>query len=87
MKPGGFSKFRAVDENDKITLDKALNGLKGVGYEPFAVSSQIVQGFNYKFLCNATATTNPSTEYTALVIVYRPLNGDPILIHTKKTDL
>lgn len=76
---GGYTKFRIVDEDAKQIFEKALNGLVGVKYEPFAVSSQVVAGVNYIFLCNATAATNPPNKFTAAIKVFQPLNGDPVM--------
>lgn len=44
-----------ISAAQKALLAKAV-GI-GVNYVPFAVSTQVVRGANYRFLCNATVTS------------------------------
>lgn len=59
MALGSYSEFRNVNEEDKKIFDQVIIDIDGIGYEPFAVATQLVNGVNYKFLCNATAITTP----------------------------
>ena len=86
MLVGEWAKFRQITDEEQELLNKALNGLVGVVYEPFAVSTQIVSGMNYKFLCNATTITNPPRDFLAEVIIYQPQNGDPIINYITELD-
>lgn len=86
MLVGGWAKFRQIIDGEQELFNKALNGLRGVAYEPFAVSTQIVSGMNYKFLCNATTVTNPPRDFLAEVIIYQPQNGDPIINRITELD-
>ncbi|MGO0881518.1 hypothetical protein ACTPDI_01955 [Clostridioides difficile] len=47
--------------------------LKGVDYEPLIVATQVVAGTNFKFICNATAITNPPKDYLAEIIIFKAL--------------
>ena len=87
MLVGGYSKFTCVDAVDMNLFEAVLAGLVGVVYEPFAVAKQIVAGTNYKFLCNATMMTNPTKEYTAEVIIYKPLESEAVLTHIVEVDV
>ena len=55
-----------LEEKKKFELKdifvKALDGLTGAKYEPVELlTSQVVNGVNYKFLADGTKTTNPIT--------------------------
>ena len=73
---GGWSKFRAVEEEDLKVFNEAVGMLEGVGYEPLIVSTQVVAGTNFKFICNATSVTNPPQNYLAEIVVFIPLPCD-----------
>ncbi|AVD36127.1 hypothetical protein [Clostridioides difficile] len=73
---GGWSKFRAVEEEDLKVFNEAVGMLKGVDYEPLIVATQIVAGTNFKFICNATSVTNPPHDYLAEIIIFNPLPCD-----------
>lgn len=48
----------------------------GVNYTPELVSSQLVNGTNYRFQCKATLPGSTST-WQAIVEIYAPINGKP----------
>lgn len=73
MAVGGWTPFRFLTEEDYILFCKATQKLYGVKYEPVLVSTQMVAGTNYAFICNATTTTNPPMNYIAKVTIYQPL--------------
>ena len=80
MFTGGWTDFCALRAEDE-SLFKETMTLKGVDYKPFAVATQVVNGTNYKFLCNATAVTNPPRRFLAQVIIYAPLEGQAVITH------
>jgi len=65
---------------------KALDGLVGVKYTPFAVANQIVAGMNYRFLCNAMGVYPGATNELALVQIYKPLDGQAHITSIKRCD-
>lgn len=73
---GGWSSYHNLTSEDKEIFNEAMNGLVGVHYDPTSVSSQIVNGTNYRFKCNASI---PPAEviWEAIVEIYKPLNGKP----------
>jgi hypothetical protein len=72
---GGWSPFAPLDKEAKHAFDTAISGLVGVQYTPVAYSSQIVNGTNYNFLCQATPAYPGAVSYSAHVYVYQPLQG------------
>ena len=75
--PGGWTPFRLVDPELRQVLEEALQGLLGVSYEPLAVSTQVVQGVNCMYFCNATVVYPGLPSYPTMVTVHKPLKGKP----------
>ena len=73
---GAFTKFRALEEEDRKVFDEAMQGFVGVKYEPLIVATQIVAGTNFKLICNATTLTNPPRDFTAELTIFRPLPAE-----------
>ncbi|WP_222937634.1 hypothetical protein [Spartinivicinus ruber] len=75
--PGGWTLYRTDLSRDEMTVfNRALDGLVGVGYTPFAVSTQVVAGTNYKFICNAQPTYPDAAPYAVVIKVYQSLDGE-----------
>lgn len=72
---GGWSPVRELTDEDKQVFDEAMKGIVGTGYTPKKVSSQLVAGMNYCFLCEATLVTRFPETYSAQVYIFRPLPG------------
>lgn len=73
---GGWSKFRALTAEDKEVFDKAMDGIMGVSYEPLLVSTQVVAGENFKYLCNATLVIKDPTTSHKMVQIFRSLENE-----------
>ena len=66
-----------IPEEALAAFDKAMEGLVGVSYEPAALlSTQVVAGLNYCFLCKAQVIVPDAQPYWAYVYVYADLEGD-----------
>lgn len=66
----------AMTEERQAVLDRALEGLLGVRYEPVAyLGYQVVAGMNHCFLCRATVVYPDAVPYLVLVYVYEGLDG------------
>lgn len=66
-----------ITEENKAILEKALEELVGVTYEPIAyLGSQVVAGLNHCFLCKATVVYPNAVPSLALVYVYEDLSGN-----------
>ncbi len=76
--PGGWSEFSCdISPDEMAVFRKALQGLLGVDYTPVAVASQVVEGMNYDFFCNAKVVYPGASNEAAMVSIYAPLKGDP----------
>ena len=85
MFAGGWSEFCALNPQEEALFQKTMT-LKGVDYKPFAVATQLVNGTNYKFLCNATTVTNPPRLFLAQVVIYQPLQGEAVITNISELD-
>ena len=73
-----------IDDQAEIAFKKAMDGLLGVEYSPVAVSTQLVDGMNYKFFCNTRPSTMPSFNGAAIVSVYASIHGDAHITHIQQ---
>ncbi|WP_245153393.1 hypothetical protein [Chlorobaculum sp. 24CR] len=78
-KPGGWSKFEMLLSPDRAVFKETMAGLAGVGYEPLVVRKQVVAGMNYEFFCNARVVYPGTDWYPAMVLIYKPLNGNAVI--------
>ena len=79
--PGGWTEYRTTfSRNEYNAFHQALDGLVGVSYSPFAVSTSATAGISYKFICNARPTYPDAPTYAVVVEVYHPINGTPELV-------
>jgi len=76
---GGWTAYHALTPADRKVFDEAMQGFVGVNYNPQSVSTQVVNGTNYRFKCLASM---PPAEvvWEAIVEIYQPLNGAPHII-------
>lgn len=56
-----------------------MQGFVGVHYNPQSVSTQLVNGTNYRYKCLASM---PPSEvvWEAIVEIYAPINGQPHVV-------
>ncbi len=83
QKTGGWeeAKDTAVTEEMKEMFDKASESLIGVDYTPTElIETQIVNGTNYKFLCEAQTVYPGAEKRTAVVTVYQDLEGNASIL-------
>jgi hypothetical protein len=59
-------------------------GLVGVDYKPEIVATQIVNGTNHCFICKTTIVVHDSPEGISKVMIYQPLQGDPVVTSIEK---
>lgn len=84
---GGFTSFREISNEEKALFTKAIENLVGVGYTPLAVATQVVSGMNYAFFCNSRVVVPGAESYNSLVVIYKPITGEPILKEIKRVNL
>ena len=77
----------AVSAQAQAVFDKAVEGLTGADYETIALlSTQVVAGTNYCFLCRVTPVyPDPESSY-AFVYVYEDLQGNASILEVKDID-
>jgi hypothetical protein len=78
---GGWSPYRKPTAEDLAVFNEAIKGLIGVKYTPELVSTQVVAGMNYKFICIAEPSTVEPLQYKATVQIYAPLDAKPYVTH------
>lgn len=82
---GDWSPFEDPTDEDKAVFATAMKGLIGVTYVPLKVSKQIVNGINYRFVCDATPATLDPQSYKAGVRIYAPSVGlKPVITKIEK---
>ena len=75
---GGYSEKREVTKEDIIIFDEALSSFETDNkYKPKTVSTQVVSGTNYLFICDVVLPDG--TMSTSEVLIFKPLP------HTKKS--
>jgi hypothetical protein len=74
---GGWSHFAPLNKEDKAVFNEAMKGMVGVGYTPLEVSKQIVNGINYKYICEAQVVYPGAKKSIVIVDIYAPINGAP----------
>ena len=78
---GGWSPYGKPTAGDLKIFNEALAGFVGVKYTPEKVSTQVVAGMNYRFICKAEPSTIEPLQYQATVQIYAPLKGKPFITH------
>lgn len=82
-KVGAWTEFHKLTPEDQQVFDQALAGLVGVHYTPELVSTQVVNGINYRYKTKASV---PGTgqSYPATVYIYVAPNAKPVLTEIHK---
>ncbi|MBO4571703.1 MAG: family 43 glycosylhydrolase [Bacteroidales bacterium] len=73
--PGGYSQPRAPYQ-EELEMFHRLTKNSGLVLTPELVSTQVVAGLNYKFVCKCEDATHRSVG-KCQIVVYKPLSGDP----------
>ncbi|MFM2486212.1 hypothetical protein [Celerinatantimonas yamalensis] len=81
---GGWSVFRSLDSEDKEVFTKAMKGFTGVDYSPIAVATQVVEGTNFAFFCNAKGVYPEATVFPAIIHIYRNLQNEVGITHIQR---
>ncbi|MFK7947254.1 MAG: hypothetical protein AB8G11_06685 [Saprospiraceae bacterium] len=80
FRAGAFTPFRLVTESDLEVFEEAK--LLGVRRKPLLVSTQLVNGVNYAFIC--VSQKEGGEPYIELVMIYKPFNGKAKIVFTKE---
>ncbi|MEG1590332.1 hypothetical protein [Chryseobacterium sp.] len=76
---GGWTAYHALTSEDQKVFDEAMRGFVGVKYSPKLVSTQLVNGTNYRFKCDASMPPS-DVIWEAIVEVYCPIEGVPHVV-------
>ncbi|BEV05842.1 hypothetical protein [Chryseobacterium gambrini] len=76
---GGWTAYHPLTPEDQKVFDEAMNGFVGVKYQPQSVSTQVVNGTNYRYQCLASM---PPSEviWNAVVEICAPIDGQPHVV-------
>lgn len=77
---GGWTKYHALTPEDQKVFDEAMKGFVGVKYTPKEVSTQVVNGTNYRFRCDASMPGPMPLNWEAIVEIYAPIEGQPHVV-------
>ncbi len=72
---GEWSPYRILTGEDQDVFDEALKGLVSVEYKPIEVSTQVVDGTNYRFKCKAELLDRNPLQWESVVEIFKPLSG------------
>ncbi|WP_418991765.1 hypothetical protein [Alistipes sp.] len=72
---GAYAEARTPNGEELTLFEYATEGLTGVRYTPESVSTQVVAGTNYRFVCTAQPAAQNKTAYRVEIVIYRPLPG------------
>lgn len=73
MIAGGYSQQRDLTPEELELFKTVTAEIDGVNYTPESVSTQVVAGKNYRFICKAVTVTAEPQTYQAEVTVFQPL--------------
>ena len=76
--PGGWTPYHPLTTEDKAVFEEATKGLLGVDYNPLEVSTQVVKGINYRFLCDASIPP-AGVIWRAIVEIYAAPGQRPVV--------
>lgn len=70
---GSYSEYREPSEDEKIFFEEVVKGYAKELFNPERVSTQVVAGINYRFLCSMK---DGNATSKVIVTIYKPLSGD-----------
>ncbi|MBI9034162.1 MAG: hypothetical protein JEZ03_06805 [Bacteroidales bacterium] len=84
---GAWTKYRVNMTKEEIGIfEEAFNGFVGVKYTPLAVATQVVNGTNYSYFCNAVGVYPHAPNVAAMVEINQKPNGIPTILNIKICD-
>lgn len=70
---GSYSGYRELSEDEKSFFEEVVKGYEKELFNPERVSTQVVAGINYRFLCSMK---DGNATSKVIVTIYKPLSGD-----------
>ena len=84
MLMGGFSEQRLLAAEDSAVFAEATKDYAYLGLKPLSVSTQVVAGTNYLFVCEMNAFGGPAVQTNVKIFKPLPGRGAPELIVVEK---
>lgn len=84
MLMGGFSEQRPLNAEDSAVFVAATKDYAYLGLKPLSVSTQVVAGMNYLFVCEMKAFGGPTVQTNVKIFKPLPDRGEPELIVVEK---
>ena len=84
MLMGGFSEQRPLAKEDSAVFAAATKDYAYLGLKPLSVSTQIVAGTNYLFVCEMKAFGGPAVQTNVKIFKPLPGRGEPEMIVVEK---
>ena len=84
MLMGGFSEQRPLNAEDSAVFVAATKDYAYLGLKPLSVSTQVVAGMNYLFVCEMKAFGGPAIQTNVKIFKPLPDRGEPELIVVEK---
>ena len=77
---GGWTPYHDLTRNDTKVFNEAMKGYVGVDYTPYLVSTQVVNGTNYRYKAHAKLPGSDK-KWDAIIQIYAPIDGKPHVTH------
>ena len=84
MLAGGFSEQRPLTAEDSAVFAAATKDYAYLGLKPLSVSTQVVAGMNYLFVCEMKAIGGPATQTNVKIFKPLPGRGEPEMVVVEK---
>ena len=84
MLVGGFSEQRSLTAEDSAVFAAATKDYAYLGLMPLSVSTQVVAGMNFLFVCEMKAFGGPATQTNVKIFKPLPGRGEPEMIVVEK---
>lgn len=84
MLMGGFSKQRPLTAEDSAAFAEGTKDYAYLGLKPLSVSTQVVAGMNYLFVCEMKAFGGPAVQTNVKIFKPLPGRGETQLIGVEK---
>lgn len=83
---GGYTKQRRLSDEEKLLFESVAQEVAGVKYTPMNVSTQVVAGTNYRFLCKGKSPERGGEKFYAVITIHKPLpqQGEPRIISIER---
>lgn len=75
---GGWSEREPLTDEEKAIFQTCMTQV-GMDFTPLLVAKQLVAGYNYRYYCMTKSVTCEPKYGFAIVTIYAPLKGEPVL--------